>query len=147
MEHFASVGPSVTWEVLVVLEEMSTSLGIPHSPISAQDGCGAHQPRFFGRLDPLPFIYSSIDVCCTLGGHYVAQAGLEHLILLPLSPKCMDDQCIGLLYNVQLGVTAQAFEVKQKERNIRFQPLQWYTRAMLAFRRLWQEDGHSEFQG
>lgn len=108
-----------------------------------------HQPRLFGRLDPFQaiiylFLHSGL---LYIGRHYVAQGGREHLILLPPSPKCMDDQCISLLYNVQLGVTAQAFEVKQKEKNVRFQPLQWHTRAMLAFRKLRQGDGHSEFQG
>lgn len=58
-----------------------------------------HQPRLFGHLDPFQtiihlFLYSSL---LYIGGYYVAQADLEHLILLPLPPKYMDDECTGLL--------------------------------------------------
>lgn len=56
MEHFASVGPSVTWEVLVLLEEKSTYLRPLHRPVAAQDGHGASPAKagHLGTLEPFP---------------------------------------------------------------------------------------------
>lgn len=53
MENFASVGRSVTWEVLVLLPEMSTSLRMPHSPVAAEDGYGASPTKTFWTFGPL----------------------------------------------------------------------------------------------
>jgi hypothetical protein len=63
MEHFASVGPSVTWEVLVLPEEKSTYLRMLRSPVAAQD-------VFLDTWTPSKpaVIYSFIQVCCTFGG-------------------------------------------------------------------------------